>query len=92
MPVKAPGMIGRTSQLLLDQQLRYSTFHHSQTGPETFALPGLPGRLVRFIMINTGVFRRAGRQLLRGPAQNMDSNERIAHLLKTFYCAAIKIE
>jgi hypothetical protein len=45
-----------------------------------------------FMMINTGLFRRVGRQLLRRPAESMDSNERIAHLLKTFYCAAIKIE
>jgi hypothetical protein len=41
-----------------------STFHNFQTGSETYALTGLPGRLVRFGMVNTGFFRRVGRQLL----------------------------
>jgi hypothetical protein len=68
------------------------TFHNFQTGSETYAFPGLPGRWVRFAMINTGFFRRVGRQLLRSPGESMDSNERIRSFIKNIYCAAIKIE
>jgi hypothetical protein len=68
------------------------TFHNFQTGSEVYAIPGLPGRWVRFAMINTGFFRRAGRQLLRSHGENMDSNERIRSFIKNIYCAAIKIE
>jgi hypothetical protein len=46
----------------------------------------------RFVMVNAGFFRRVGRQLLRGPAESMDSNERIRSFIKNIYCAAIKIE